>query len=316
MRVWVTLFAFLGVFLGLAGFAQAGEATFALVPFEAGTSVEEWRALNSAFEVGFMEAGKIRIVPMAVVMGEAERLGTVEATGESGLPEDFFPSARKDEVPKFVLNMANLKQLAEALGVRYVVFGRLTVQVARDGSLNPLRVGLISAPAKFVSRLLYGPGTGIPALAGEVTVGGLAGYLLGSEANDPFEPPRKKTYHVGHPLSGRTVTRLVGGDEDHDILNGLFFGAIGGGLVFLAHENGPAVVEATALVSTYDVNAGRVVESYTVTERATVRNVFDAKDGRTLVFEAVKRVGRSAGEALAGALVGKDQGTSGLLRSL
>ena len=197
--------------------------------------------------------------------------------------------------PLIKLTEDELWSLANMAGTRYVVRGRITEFYLRDeDTLNPFKIGFLNFPIRFTSRSLYGrPSDRKWGLLQEVSIGFGFGALLGSQAHDPFEPPREETVHIGHPLLGTTVTKTTGGTEDYDIGNALVWGMVGTGLALLSNHGGrsPEVVIGFALY-VYDAKRKELVWANRVRIRVSPETLWASAHPEDLFYKGVEEASR------------------------
>jgi len=197
--------------------------------------------------------------------------------------------------PVLNLESSDILSLARRFGARYVLRGRiLEFSLRQEDTLNPFKIGFLTAQNRALSRLLYGaPQSGGYGVAQEVSVGGILAAVAGSNAKDPFEPPHKKTIRVGHPLFGQTYTRHSGGTEDYDLANALAWGAAGAFVSYLAAHGGDTPEAVVSLsVDLYDLKSGEIVWENRVRLRVSPQSMWAPRQPEDLLLTAVEEAAR------------------------
>lgn len=196
---------------------------------------------------------------------------------------------------RLALREDDIIALGELFGARYVVRGRITEYlVRREETLNPFKIGFLTAQNRLLARLFYGaPESGGYGTAQEVSVGGILAAIVGSNAKDPFEPPHKETVRVGHPLFGETFTRYTGGTEDYDLANALSWGAAGMIVSYLAAHGGNAPEAVVGLsLYVYDVEKKALVWENRVRLRVSPQSAWAPRNRVDLLLQAVEAAAR------------------------
>ncbi len=179
---------------------------------------------------------------------------------------------------------------ARRQGADLLFCGRITKLSLQDQeTMNPFQIGLLPFVTKVPSRLLYGaPDSGRYARLQEVSIGAMLGALIGAEAKDPFEPPRYKTEYLGHPLFPTVTKTKVSGTDDYEVWNSLFWGALGGGVAFLASHGGYAPQASVGLsLTVYDVKSGRKLWMAYTKLKVVPQSVWAARAGDKLLEKAL-----------------------------
>jgi len=299
-----------------------------VLPFAAyeGLDLRSWEQLNlgfyEAFKGHFLEISFFT-VPFEDVLEELYRRGKLKIRQPNRVKispslletyqQDWSPIMKEEikglimaEVkrqskgnlePKVQLSFeeADIFSLAQKFKARYVLRGRIVEFDLRDeDTLNPFKIGFLTAQNRFLSRLFYGaPQEQKIGTVHEVSVGGVLAGILGSNAKDPFHPPHKETYRIGHPLFGETYTREVGGDDNYDFLNALSWGAAGAFISYLAAHGGNSP-EAVINISVYlyDVKENRLVWENRVRLRVSPQSVWAPRKPVDLLLVAIEEAAR------------------------
>ena len=285
---------------------------------------QKWNQINIAFYEAFKRnllASCFFTVPYEEVINILEQEGKIERPSPQKIKispsllevyqEDWSPLMKeeigaiiKTEIrrqisptpsPKLALTRKDIIQIGKKAGARYVLWARLNEFALRqEDTLNPFKIGILTAQNRFLARLFYGaPESGAYGTAQEVSIGGLIGGIIGSNAKDPFEPPHKKTVRVGHPLFGQEFTKYSGGTEDYDLANALFWGSAGMLVSYLAAHGGNAPEAVLGLsVYLYDVEKEQIVWENRIRLRTSPQSVWAARHPEDLILQAIEEAAR------------------------
>ena len=299
----------------------------AFVPFggPALKDYQTWLQVNTSFYEAFKRnflVSCLMSVPLEEVMGTLEEKGLIKKPAAQpiklsptllALYEENWSAPMREEIDAIVqgeirrqrlqrpvvlrlnLKKKDLINLGRAVGARYVLWGRVDeLRLRQEDTLNPFKIGFLTAQNRILSRLVYGaPESSGYGVAQEVSVGGILAGIIGSEAKDPFEPPHKKTIHVGHPLFGQTFTKHSGGTEDYDLGNALFWGGAGMMVSFLAAHGGDSP-EAVVGVSVYlyDVKQEKIIWENRIRLRVSPQSFWAPRHPEDLLLQAVEEAAR------------------------
>jgi len=288
-----------------------------------------WQRINLSFyealKTGFLSLGYLTIPyeeVLATLLGErpsppsTSKIKISSSLLELYQEEDWSPLMKEEiallihkeikqqhrELPSsksfFQLHFSREKifDLAQSFGARYAIQGRIIeFKIREKKTLNPFKIGLLTASNRLVSRFLYGvPKSKDFGIAQEISVGGILSGIIGSNAKDPFEPPHKKTLHVGHPLFGKTITKHSGGTDDYDILNALSWGAAGILISYLAAHGGHTP-EAVLMLSldVYDVQQKQLVWANRIRLRVSPQSMWAPKHPEDLLLSAIEEAAQA-----------------------
>ena len=191
--------------------------------------------------------------------------------------------------PILFLTEKNIFKLNGLFNADFIVRGSITeFRIKKEDTLNPFKIGFINSPLKLISRALYGVGESSSWATGQqVFTGVIAGAVLGSFANEPFNPPGHTTKSV--PLLGTTVRESKGGPTDYDIGNAAFWGAMGGFTSFVAAHGGkiPEIVVGLR-VHFYNAKTKKLLWSNMVKVHVTPESQWSKQDADDLIKFAIK----------------------------
>jgi len=201
----------------------------------------------------------------------------------------------KQKPPQLAFEEKEIIALGEKFHAKYVIRGRITAyNIRQEDTLNPFKIGFLTAQNRALARFFYGaPESGAYGTAQEASVGGLIGAIVGSNAKDPFEPPHKKTVHVGHPLLGETYTKYTGGTEDYDLANALTWGAAGMLISYLGAHGGNAPEAVVGLsLYVYDVEKETLIWENRVRLRVSPQSIWAPRQSEDLLIQAVEEAAK------------------------
>ena len=216
-------------------------------------------------------------------------------------------SEERIEITKVGLNPGTIRQIGRYFGVDYVLRGRIVEYEIREGNtLNPLQRGLLPFFFDTTSATVFGVAESDQYdLWQDLAVGGVFGALLGSEANTPFNAPRKKVTVSGasHPRFATETVSHSGGYSGHAGLNAGVWGGAGAAAAYLASKGGrvpQAVVQLSLALQ--DVRDGRIIWANRVEKQVEPVTIWADPAVRTQIDLAVEDAAAVLASDLAAAL--------------
>ncbi len=192
--------------------------------------------------------------------------------------------------PILFLTDKSIFNLNKIFNANYIIRGSITeLRIQNEETFNPIKIGFINAPLKFLSRALYGVAQSNSWSTGqEVFTGVITGAILGSFANEPFQAPGYKTVNV--PLLGTTIKERESGPTDYQWGNAAFWGAMTGFSAYIASHGGavPEIVVGLRIYF-YDAKNKQLLWSNRIKLHVTPDSQWSKQNITDLVNYAIKQ---------------------------